>query len=137
MFIIQDIERLNNNALNAWNFQSEGEDYITNIIPIVLPFDEQGAIETILMKAISESSEEEKYIVDRANKYIKEFFIPEKKLNRFLIHEREKLKAKFSAVISVTNPDRSTATFNTLLMSHSWEKKEEIKKHFQILNDLL
>lgn len=132
-----DIERLNNNALNAWNFQSEGEDYITNIIPIVLPFDEQGAIETILMKAISESSEEEKYIVDRANKYIKEFFIPEKKLNRFLTHEREKLKAKFSAVISVTNPDRSTATFNTLLMSHSWEEKEEIKKHFQILNELL
>ena len=43
----------------------------------------------------------------------------------------------FSAVISVTNPDRSTATFNTLLMSHSWEEKEEIKKHFGILNTLL
>lgn len=132
-----NVERLNNNALNTWDFESEGENYITDIIPIVLPFDEQGAIETLLMRAISESSEEEKYIVNEANKYIEGFFIPEKKLSRFLTHEREILKAKFSTVISVTNPDRSTATFNTLLMSHSWEEKEEIKKHFQILNELL
>lgn len=123
--------------MNSWNFESEGENYTTGIIPIILPFDEQGAIETLLMKAISESSQEEKYIVDEANKYIKSFFIPEAKLKRYLIHEREVLKAKFSAVISVTNPDRSTATFNTLLMSHSWEEKEEVKKHFQLLNKLL
>ncbi len=132
-----NMQSLNNNALNSWNFESEGENYTTGIIPIILPFDEQGAIETLLMKAISESSQEEKYIVDEANKYIKSFFIPEAKLKRYLTHEREVLKAKFSAVISVTNPDRSTATFNTLLMSHSWEEKEEVKKHFQLLNKLL
>lgn len=89
------------------------------------------------MRAISESSEEENYIVNEANKYIEGFFIPEVKLNKYLKHQREILKARFSAVISVTNPDRSTATFNTLLMSHSWEEKEEIKKHFGILNRLL
>lgn len=132
-----NIDVLNNNQLNTWKFELEGENYTTNIIPIVLPFDEKGAIETILMKAISESSEEEKYIVDEANKYIEGFFIPKEKLSRYLIHERQKLKAKFSAVISVTNPDRSTAVFNTLLMSHSWEEKEEIKNHFQLLNKLL
>ena len=134
-----NIEKLNNNTLNTWNFQSEGENYVTDIIPIVLPFDERGAIETILMRAISESSEEENYIVNEANKYIdiERFFIPEVKLNKYLKHQREILKARFSAVISVTNPDRSTATFNTLLMSHSWEEKEEIKKHFGLLNTLL
>lgn len=131
------LAELKNSTLNSWNFESEGENYTTNIIPIVLPFDEQGAIETILMRAISESSEEENYIVNEANKYIEGFFIPEVKLNKYLKHQREILKARFSAVISVTNPDRSTATFNTLLMSHSLEEKEEIKKHFGILNRLL
>ena len=131
------LAELKNNTLNSWNFESEGENYTTNIIPIVLPFDQQGAIETILMRAISESSEEENYIVNEANKYIERFFIPEVKLNKYLKHQREILKARFSAVISVTNPDRSTATFNTLLMSHSWEEKEEIKKHFGLLNTLL
>ncbi len=131
------INELNNNDLNIWKFESEGESYTTSIIPIVLPFDEQGAIETLLMKAIKESSLEEKYIVEEANKYIERFLIPEPKLSKYLIHERERLKAKFSAVISITNPDRSTATFNTLLMSHAWEEKEEVKNHFQLLNKFL
>ena len=36
------------------------------------------------MRAISESSEEENYIVNEANKYIEGFFIPEVKLNKYL-----------------------------------------------------
>lgn len=85
------LAELKNNTLNSWNFESEGENYTTNIIPIVLPFNEQGAIETILMRAISESSEEENYIVNEANKYIdiERFFIPEVKLNKYLKHQRE------------------------------------------------
>lgn len=43
------------------------------------------------MRAISESSEEENYIVNEANKYIdiERFFIPEVKLNKYLKHQRE------------------------------------------------
>lgn len=83
-----NIDKLNNNRLNTWKFEVEGEIYKTNIIPIVLPFEKKGAIETLLMEAISESSEEEKYIVTEARKYIEGFFISEKKIKNYLKHER-------------------------------------------------
>lgn len=47
------------------------------------------------------------------------------------------LKAKFSSVIAVTNPDRSTGTYNKLLTSHEWYNYEEVIKHFEILIEVL
>lgn len=132
-----NIENLKNNCINKWEYDFEGESYTTNIIPIILPFDENGALETVLMKAIETTGTEEKEIVLEAEKYIESFLFPKRKLNNYLKHEREILKSKFSAVISVTNPDRSTATFDKLLMSHSWEENDKIKEHFKKLNELL
>lgn len=132
-----NIKSLKNNSLNEWKYKVEDENYTTNIIPIILPFDENGALETVLMKAIEEKGDEEKNIVSSAVKYIESFIFPERKLENYLKHNRQILKAKFSSVISITNPDRSTAVFNDLLMSHEWEKHDKIKEHFKILNELL
>ena len=45
-------------------------DVITNITPVIIPFSEQGAIETILKTAIREEGEEESFIVNSAETYI-------------------------------------------------------------------
>lgn len=132
-----DVKLLENNNINKWQFEIEGDKYETSVVPIILPFDEEGAIETILMKAIEKSGKEEEFIVCEAKKYIEKFISSEFRLEKYLKHNREILKAKFSAIISVTNPDRSTGTFNTLLMSHDWEKKEYIVEHFKLINELL
>ncbi len=130
------ITSLSINTSTSYQYQIEDQNYILEIIPIIIPFDKEGAIETILMDAIREDSEESAYVVEEAIKYI-DNILESGKINTFLQNERLKLKAKYSSVISVTNPDRSTATFDTLLTTHAWHEKESIQKHFGLINTFL
>lgn len=130
------IGTLQNNQKNTVRYEEEGEVYELNVIPTIIPFEEDGALETVLMNAIEEIGKEEQFIVGEAKKYVDEI-CKSGNVKSYLQHNREILKAKFSSCISITNPDRSTALFNTLLMSHSWEESETIKKHFGVYNELL
>lgn len=139
---------LNNNSQNKFGYSINDTEYHCNITPIILPFDEPGAIENVLMTAIAEESGEDAFIVENAKRYIDDLVIG-KKIQKYLKRDmsnvrqeaafcrRKVLKSKFSSVISITNPDRSTALFNMLLMSHSWEEKPEVKKHFGLLDSIL
>lgn len=127
---------LENNQVNIFEFEVENENYKLNVVPIIIPFEETGALETVLMSAIEETGEEDRFIVAEAKNYV-DRLLHSGKLSKYLQHERYIIKAKFSSSISVINPDRSIALFNALLMSCHWEEKEAIKKHFRILNDLL
>lgn len=130
------VGKLINSSNNSFSYEAEGELYRFNIIPIVIPFDRNGALETVLMDGIKKLGEEEEYIVAEAGKYIKGV-IYSGILKKYLQKQRLRTKAEFSAVISVTNPDRSTAEFNTLLTSLEWEKLPEINKHFEIIREIL
>ncbi len=129
------IDNLTNNEPNVFDFIIEDESYKLSVIPIIIPFEEEGALETILIKAIEEDGTEEKFIVSQACEYIDN--IKNNIAEKYLKSSRLILKAKFSSVISVTNPDRSTAIFNKLLISHEWEKAESVKNHFNALNKYL
>lgn len=130
------ISRLLNNEPTVYTYSIEDESYELNIIPIVIPFDDEGALETILMNAIKESTDEDGFIVNQAYRYVEDI-----KQNRIVTSYLQKsrliLKAKFSSVISITNPDRSTTTFNNLLMSHDWERSKSIKMHFSAIDKYL
>lgn len=114
----------------------ENENYQLSIIPVIIPFDETGALETVLLSAIESEDEEGAYVAKKAKAYIDDFCQSDKQ-DKYLKKRRLITKAKFSAAISITNPDRSTAAFNALLMSHDWEKNEVINHHFSILNRML
>lgn len=131
-----NVGNLQNNKQNEFCYEVENEIFQLYIIPVIIPFDEAGALENILLSAIQETGEDEKYIVEEAKKYV-DSLIFSGELKKYLQHDRLILKAKFSSAISITNPDRSTALFNTLLMTHPWEEKQEIVKHFKILNEVL
>lgn len=130
-----DVSHLRNNRKNSFDFNVEGEKYFLDVMPIIIPFNENGALETILLAAIEESGDEDRFVVSEAKKYVDKF-IQSGRLKKYLQHDRLILKAKFSASISITNPDRSTTLFDTLLMSCPWEEKEVIRKHFEILEEL-
>ena len=128
------VSELVNHSKNEYRYEIDDEELNMNIIPIVVPFDKNGAIETVLMEGIEENGEEERYIVQKANNYIDEI-IESGRLNKYLQHDRLILKARLSAAISITNPDRSTGMYDNLLMSWDWEEKESVKRHFGILLD--
>lgn len=136
-FSVAKVNEMSNNCINSISFTNDDEDISNlNIIPIVIPFEVNGAIETILMNGIKSHSSEESYIVDKATSYIEELADSDE-IHSYLQKRRQKLKAKFSSVIAVTNPDRSTGTYNKLLTSHEWYNYEEVIKHFEILIEVL
>jgi len=126
---------LSNNKQNLFRYEIESEEYQVNLSPIIIPFDIEGALETILIAGIAGTSDEDNFVVDSAKQYIKNIF-ESGRLFSYLQHDRLKLKAEFSAVISITNPDRSTCSFNNLLTSHNWEEKPEIKRHFELIEEI-
>ena len=126
---------LENNKENAFFYDVEGERFEITIAPIIIPFTEPGAIETIMVNAIGETGSEEHSIVNRAKEYVHSF-VSSGNLTKYLQHKREIPKAILSSIISITNPDRSTAYFNELLISNDWEKKEIVKTHFGLLKTM-
>lgn len=132
-----EVSDLKNNDINTISFTNDNEEASNlNIIPIIIPFEENGAIETILMKGIKDNSPEENYIVDEAASYIGKL-VGSGEIYSYLQKRRQILKAKFSSVIAVTNPDRSTGTYDKLLTSHEWYNNYEVEKHFKILIEKL
>lgn len=126
------VMQLSNNKQNPFQYEVDGEEYKVNISPIIIPFEIEGALETVLMTGIADTCEEDRFVVDSAKKYIKEVTESDK-IATYLKRDRLKLKAEFSAVISIINPDRSTSSFDKLLMSQNWEEKTEVKRHFELL----
>lgn len=128
--------RLRNSTINAAKIDVDGEEYPINIVPIIIPFDEEGAIETVLMHSLKNSSEQDGYVVTAAKDYILQI-VENPHITRYLTKSRQRIKGEFSSMIAVMNPDRSTGKMNAILLTHEWEKKEEIIRHFGIINECL
>jgi hypothetical protein len=126
---------LRNNHRNKVTYAVEDESYDVYICPIIVPFDENGALETVLMKAISDGAQDDAYVVCEAKRYVSTVY-ESGKAKKYLIHARERLKAEFSSVISIINPDRSTARFNELFMCHEWEKSDYITSQFHLVLEI-
>lgn len=105
----------------------------TYFTPVIIPFSEEGAIETILKRAIKEQGEEESTIVDEADKYISALMTTGLVGNKYLSHSRLVLKARYSAVIAATNPDHSTGLFQSMVMACPWEQSSHVKEHFDVV----
>lgn len=124
---------LNNKAASTWKSEIDGYEVSLNITPLIIPFSEAGAIETLLMEAIKEQGREEEIIVQGANEYI-DYLLgkPEIGIN-YLSHERLILKARYAATIAATNPGHSTGVFQDMVMACPWEESSYIKEHFDVI----
>lgn len=126
---------LKNNTVSVLQNEVDEINVTFSILPVIIPFDENGAIETLLLKAIEDSSQDGKRIAECARAYIKQF--QENPLDCYLNKQRLVTKAKYSAAISVTNPDHSTRKFQDLMYSTPWEESASIKKHMEKVVQLI
>ncbi len=82
-----DVYNLQNNKPNEFSYEVENEIFNLYIIPIIIPFNEEGSIENILLNAIKETGEDEKYIVDEAKKYVDSLIYSGKLKNIFIMKD--------------------------------------------------
>ena len=117
-------------------FNVDDEEYEFNIIPIIIPFEESGSLETLLLNQISCRSEEDKIVVNKAKEYVNDIILNEN-ITNYLNKDRLKIKSIFSSTVAIINPDHSTREMDKLLMSFDWQNEYEIKNHFWIIEELL
>ena len=124
---------LHNKIASTWTDKIDGYNVAVKITPIIIPFSEEGAIETLLMRSIKDQDREGAIIVQGANEYIDNMISVPEVGTRYLSHERLILKARYSAVIAATNPGHSTGLFRDMVMMCPWEKSDYVKEHFDVI----
>ena len=126
---------ISNNAWTDLSFQDMTENsFSSKLLLLIIPFDEYGAIETFLLKAISEQNSYDAEIIKKAKAFVGSAD-PEK---RYLTHRGFKIKAELYAYFSV----RIDYTPNQLkqrkeiLTNVPWEEYENIQESFKELKKL-
>ena len=132
--IIKDGLSLKNKITTICDIEcSNGEIAHTQITPVIFPFDEDGAIETLLMNAVKEKSEGGKIIYKEAQKYVSFLENNDDVRENYLKNARLILKAKYSSMIAITNPDHSTGLFMDMMLATPWEKSAYVQEHFNVI----
>ena len=102
------------------------------ILVLVIPFDETGALETFLLHSISKQSEYDKNIIRKGNQFV-DSIDPEK---RYLTSRRYIIKAKFDVYFSIRTPASFFVERQNVLKGIEWEKYIEIQNCFEKLGQL-
>ena len=115
---------------NSWvesSFMDSFREEVTmQTLALILPADQQGALETVLLEAISED-EYDKIIVDKSKSFID---CVRHEADKYICTDRLKLKAYLSTVFAVMSPDKVFDFLDELLRNVKWEKSH-------ILNECL
>ena len=129
--------KLNNKMSVNLQITVDEEVANTRFTPVIIPFDQDGAIETLLMGAIKESGKAGELVVSAAHEYVKGLVNDDVVKEVYLKHERLLLKATYDATIAVTNPGHSTGLFQNMVMACPWEKSEHVKQHFDVVENAI
>lgn len=92
---------------------------------------ENGALETFILNALSEENTEKELVVEQSKQFIKNF-----NSDVYLRKRREKIKAELGVSLSIFSPDKIFTTMNELLLSVEWEKYNTINSQFTFFKDL-
>ncbi len=127
---------------NCWNVAEytdlKKNDCSINYLPLIIPFEETGVIETFLLDSISAANEIDKKVIDQCKDFIDNIDCKDNAgTKKYLKHRREQTKAKFNTVFSVMTPAEAFEQRMTLLRSVPWEQYENIQKCFRQLSKLL
>jgi len=98
---------------------------------LLVPISGNGALETFALEAISENNTYAKEAIDQVRFFIKDFHS-----DKYLTHQREKIKAELSVSISIFSPDKAFHTMDEYLKSIHWEDYKKFNVQFQELEKI-
>ncbi len=103
-----------------------------NILGLIIPFDNDGALETVLLESLKEENDK-KEIVERS-----ELFVDEMKIcaEKYISNPRMVLKAKLGVVFAVLSPMKVFSFIDEIIKAVEWEKSESLKTVFSNIINL-
>lgn len=142
---IEEIERDIAQNLAPFFFEAKNRTWKTNrctdtfgmkksieTLLLVIPAEHQGALETVMLDAISEDPYD-KNIVERCVAFV-ETVRPE--ADRYIATDRLQQKANLSAVWAIQSPEKAFDFIDAQIKSVQWEKYEALRTCFGILEDI-
>ena len=127
----------NNNDWQRIDFDNSFGEASILFCYILVPSDELGALETFMLKSLSEKDSLKKKIIESSKNFIANLSNDEDlKQSKILQERREKIKAELGVFISIFSPDRVFTTMNELIESVQWEDFDTSYKQFQKLRSI-
>ena len=99
---------------------------------LAIPKDENGALETMLLKSFEAPSD--KLLASKSMKFVEHLKEYKKEDFCYLSNRRDYIKAPLAVFFAVATPDRVFAKQNEILESISWEKFAAIRKELKVLD---
>jgi hypothetical protein len=106
-----------------------GQVGIIKIMLLIIPFNENGALETVMINALDEKDDED--LITQCKD-----FIDNVKTQKYLRKRREKLKARLSTIISIISPDRAVDSMVEIVEGIEWNKYQTVNEAFRKLKEL-
>lgn len=127
-------EGLKNNQWSACEMETQAGDKIQfKLLVLVIPFDENGAMETFLLNAIASRDAYDKAIIDDC----KTFVDNTDKGRRYLKGRRLITKAKFDAFFCVRTAAEQFCQRRDIIKNIPWENYAAIRKDFKMLETIV
>lgn len=103
-----------------------------DFLPLVIPFDEQGAIETFLLQTLAKADEYDASVIERGKNFVDAIA----REGKYLKHDRDVTKAKLDIFFSVKTPAEKFTQRQNLLKNIPWEQYETVRDCFKELRNL-
>ncbi|WP_337575877.1 DUF3226 domain-containing protein [Allofournierella sp.] len=108
---------------------SFGQQQNLSFLLLIIPTDQQGALESLLLEAISEDPYDRE-IVTRSNAFVAEI-APH--ADRYIGHARLKLKARLGVTWAIQSPGKEFSFIDTQIRSVKWEQSQVLANCFSQL----
>ena len=98
---------------------------------MLVPLNSVGALETFMMKSLSEQNAEQDNVINQAKSFVKNFSSAV-----YLRSRREKVKAELGVSLAVFSPARVFITMKELIDSVQWGSFTTANTQFELLREL-
>lgn len=127
-----NFDGLLNNHWSECNYINEYKEVNDiKLLPVIIPFDKGGALETFVLDAICEFGEEETYLVSRCKEFVNDF-----NLTNYLYNQRLKLKGELAVTLGAMFPQKTFTPIDSMLKEINWEEYKTIQEGFRKLVEI-
>lgn len=122
----------NDNWINC-SCENGAQDIINfRVLLLIIPFDEEGALETFLLKAIASNDEYDNEIIEKGNDFVENTDSE----RRYLSKRRYVTKAKLDVYFSIRTSVEQFTERQNILKNINWEDYEYIRNSFKKLREI-
>lgn len=122
----------NDNWINC-SCENGAQDIINfRVLLLIIPFDEEGALETFLLKAIASNDEYDNEIIEKGNDFVENADSE----RRYFSKRRYVTKAKLDVYFSIRTSVEQFTERQNILKNINWEEYEYIQDSFKKLREI-